>query len=437
MDEFLKKANDYGRSLVNVRIVEGKERFSVNWFALNRHARFLLSLFRCDFMRSYGYMDDLGNEKGSFWRNSKSFRQCGLYLLPNQSSVRVSQPASGQPFRISSNMKRCGSRTCPSCGLVLSASDCEELGRAFVQWRGGDDKNGLNKERQIVMTTFTFSHTKGDSLAKLMTLSSKLRNNFNSNKKVKQIRKDFGFVAYHYNVETPWGDNGFHVHSHYAEFSTLYLNARQAFQYQQALLPIYQKVCKNQGVSANSHALRVQICKGSTPDYVNKQAMELTLGNFTKDGEGHSHLKTPNQILLESMVDYWRIKKAGGFDAVSPEEVFRWAELSRVWVEWKEIMTGKVFSQWDKKQAKQIFPFIIDESAGGDEAKMEKELARGLSVLDILDGFGVLRLSDDDKFRLCSFGYDDDIVGLQNWLLSRGFEFAVCSEEKEENKWSV
>jgi hypothetical protein len=57
--------------------------------------------------------------------------------------------------------------------------------------------------------------------------------------------------------------------------------------------------------------------------------------------------------------------------------------------------------------------------------------------LDILDGFGVLRLSDDDKFRLCSFGYDDDIVGLQNWLLSRGFEFAVCSEEKEENKWSV
>jgi hypothetical protein len=431
MDDFLQKANDYGRKLVNVRIVEGKERFSANWFALNRHARFLLSLFRRDFMRSYGFLDENGVEKGSSWRNSKSFRQCGLYLLPGQTSIRVTQPASGQPYRISKNLKRCGSRTCPSCGLVLSASDCDELGKAFVEWRKGEESNGLNKSRQIVMTTLTFSHKRNDKLSDLMTISSKIRNNFNSNKKVKAIREEFGMMAYHYNVETPYGDNGFHVHCHYSEFSSLYLTARQAFQYEKALLPIYQTVCKNQHVEANSHAVRVQICKGGTPEYVNKQAMELTLGNFTKDGEGHSHLKTPNQILLESMVLYFKIKQAGGFDAVPPEEVFYWASLSRVWVEWKEVMTGKVFSTWDKKNAKKLFPFIIDESDGGDDAKMEKELSRGLAVLDVINGPALLGLSDDDKYSLCSFGYDDDVNGLRSWLGSRGFDFRDCFDSPE------
>jgi Replication protein len=110
-----------------------------------------------------------------------------------------------------SKVKTCGSVwACPVCASKVAEQRRQELTAAMVKHcRAGG---------YAYLVTFTFPHTRSQSLAELMEPFTKARQSFQNSRKWKAVMEQAGKVGVVNSLEVTYGSNGWHPHLHMLVF---------------------------------------------------------------------------------------------------------------------------------------------------------------------------------------------------------------------------
>jgi len=224
---------------------------------------------------------------------------------------------------------QCGSVwSCPICSAKISALKCEQITQGFKNWQEIGRKDG--KKYSQVMVSFTIPHYANQSIYDLRTDFMKSRRAMKGQQDLlrnptffpwKKICEEFGICGVLSGIETTWGYNGWHPHSHDILFLDRKLTKDELLEIQTRLVTAWIYACKrskvkmslNQETAMYSRSIRVSNAP-TAEEYISK------FGAI--DYEKHKDILTPGWGAAQELTKS-HIKKSRGEGGFTPWDFLR------------------------------------------------------------------------------------------------------------------
>jgi len=218
-------------------------------------------------------------------------RVCKCGKVPTASKVKVNRHKDSSKAHYS-GLQTCGSVwVCPVCASKTSEKRRLELSNGTDQW--------IKMGGEILLVTFTFPHSKGDSLKELLTKQALAFKYFKGRSAyTKHIRSEYEIKGTIKSLETTHSDaNGWHPHVHELWF------VKRGFSIVKLRKQVYAawaRACEDAGLGRPSIANGVDIKSGDfAANYVAKWGLDYEIAKaHIKKGKSKIS-KTPFQLLDE------------------------------------------------------------------------------------------------------------------------------------------
>jgi hypothetical protein len=218
-------------------------------------------------------------------------RVCKCGKVPTASKVKVNRHKDSSKAHYS-GLQTCGSVwVCPVCASKTSEKRRLELSNGTDQW--------VKMGGEILLVTFTFPHSKGDSLKELLTKQALAFKYFKGRSAyTKHIRSEYEIKGTIKSLETTHSDaNGWHPHVHELWF------VKRGFSIVKLRKQVYAawaRACEDAGLGRPSIANGVDIKSGDfAANYVAKWGLDYEIAKaHIKKGKSKIS-KTPFQLLDE------------------------------------------------------------------------------------------------------------------------------------------
>lgn len=271
-----------------------------------------------------GHAQSLLTEYDVKGRNGRRHRTIGCHICRVDKDKPVSGiHVPGQNAGFFGNLQKCGNvHACPVCGAKISE-------RRRIELQTGLD-NLVTKGHSYAMGTFTLQHRAGESAATVRErVTDAFRKIFAGNPG-KRLRERFGILGFVKNIETPYGENGWHVHPHVIfVFETSFHGLNEAFvsQFEAYMGRRWRGAVQKMGGYADTdHGFKMVWNALDIAGYVTKMNddSEWTLAHEMSKGavkRGRNGSRTPTQLLIDS--------------------AYGDTEAGRLWVEYVRAFAGK------------------------------------------------------------------------------------------------
>lgn len=263
-------------------------------------------------------------------------RVCWCHRIINTGGghVGVFRSDTGTSARFS-GVSTCGSVwQCPICAAKITEARRKELDLAVTAWvkHGGI----------VNLLTLTFPHEFDMPLAALLERFAKALQRFKSCKKYKRIMPDAGRAGSIRSLETTWGENGWHPHTHDLVFMARELTITEV----DTLKSEWARLCLKCGLGDNSklsdmlaHGLDIQDGRYAA-EYIAKFGHDAAWGASAEMTKPHSKLG--------------KVGEFGGADHYTPFQLLAWAETGdakagALFREFAVAFQGKRMLSWSPK----------------------------------------------------------------------------------------
>lgn len=226
-------------------------------------------------------------------------------LLPNERLARchrhVNEPGASTAVYIGKSGRsffggliQCGNPwACPLCAFKISQTRRDEVQKGIDA--------ALAYGAGVTLTTLTFRHGIEMPLSESLEKFAKALRRLKSGRAYKQFRNDFGIRGDVRALETTYGKNGWHPHTHAVTFTRKPLRGHELTRMRRRLFVLWYQACKKEKLPLPTyrHGVDVRPAKYAA-DYVAKWgfAAELTRSHLKR---GHNAGRTPWQLLMDSM----------------------------------------------------------------------------------------------------------------------------------------
>ena len=306
----------------------------------------------------------------------------------------------------------CGSVwTCPICAAKISERRRVELSKAIE-----------SRKFEVVMVTFTFSHTRQDKLPVSLNILKKSYARVVSGKRWDKFKRANNFVGSVRALEVTHGANGWHPHLHVLFFvqGKIDREAVRSFFWERW----HHELENNNAVALESHGVDVQLSDSQIADYVSKwghEPIKETLDKF-KRGEGwgvaHEIAKQPAKLSrgdkgrspLQLLADYMNGDKQAG----------------ALWVEYVRAFRGQRQLVWSDK-FREKFLKLGAEKSDEEIAKASEQDAVLLYSLT-LDQWRIV-LGNDARGELLEVAHSGNVQEVERFLYRLG-----ATKEQIENR---
>lgn len=184
---------------------------------------------------------------------------------------------------------------CPICAFKISQSRAEEVQKGIDAALAYGDG--------VTLVTLTFRHGIEMPLKESLEKFSKALRRLKSGRAYKQFRNDFGIRGDVRALETTYGKNGWHPHTHTITFTRRPLRGHALTRMRRRLFALWYQACQKEKLPLPTyrHGVDVRPAKYAA-EYVAKWgfAAELTRSHLKR---GHNAGRTPWQLLMDSAAD--------------------------------------------------------------------------------------------------------------------------------------
>lgn len=291
-----------------------------------------------------------------------------------------------------SGVVTCGSLwACPVCSLKIASKRRDEVREAIYRAK--------KEDLEVYMMTFTFRHTREDSLEHEFECFGKAKTRFWQDRKVKEEYQK-NFVGKISSTEITWFyTHGWHLHVHVIMFGKKGLDIDEL---QSFFAEKWVYFLGKSGLDGTlARALTFQDAN-AVKDYLTKMSCEMTLSNVTKKGrKGHY---APFQLL-----DVWRHSTG------ERKELF-----AGLWLEYIKATSGhrRRALVWSDGLKDRYGIRQIEDDDIADDANDEYSV-----LLVVKSGDWKRLLSHDDIAIVRSFARFNDLVSLRSFLDYRGVRY--------------
>lgn len=259
---------------------------------------------------------------------------CHRKIRTRGESVGVYRTCDGSSSRLS-EISTCGSVWhCPVCAAKITEARRKELDLAVTAWvkHGGI----------VNLLTLTFPHEWDMPLSELLEKFAKALQRFKSCKAYKRIMPDAGRAGSIRSLETTWGENGWHPHTHDLVFMARELTMTEV----DTLKSEWARLCLKCGLGDNSkrsdmlaHGLDIQDGRYAA-EYIAKFGHDAAWGASAEMTKPHSKLG--------------KVGEFGGADHYTPFQLLAWAEggddrAAALFREFATAFEGKRMLSWSPK----------------------------------------------------------------------------------------
>jgi hypothetical protein len=259
---------------------------------------------------------------------------CHRSIRNKGETVWVYRSEAGQGARYS-GVATCGSVWhCPICAAKVTEARRRELDLAVTAWV---KHGGL-----VNLLTLTFPHEWDMTLPDLLARFGKAMQSFKNCKKYKRIMADAGRAGSIRSLETTWGENGWHPHTHDLVFLTRELTTEET----DTLKSEWARICIKNGLGDRSklsdmlaHGLDIQDGRYAA-EYIAKFGHDSAFGVSGEMTKPHSKLG--------------KVGEFGGADHYTPFQLLAWAEqgdqrAAALFREFAAAFEGKRMLSWSPK----------------------------------------------------------------------------------------
>ena len=275
----------------------------------------------------------------------------------------------------------CGSVfACPICSEKISQVRAEEIKESFKIWQQiGKDEN---KNHTQLMITFTIPHYNDQSLDDLRNAFMLTRRNFKQQEKLKKkanfdpyriLKEKYGIKGSISGIETTWGYNGWHPHSHdilfldrelsFEEFNELKAYLTSAWLY--ACKRSKVKMTKKQEAYMLKHSIDIRraataeeyIAKFGLIDY-EKHKNILNPGWGAANEITKAHIKNAIQSGSNHFTPWDMLRIIDQF----PNDIDIYKKFGKLFSEYVRAFQGKRQLFWSKGFSKKLNIYILSDS---------------------------------------------------------------------------
>lgn len=201
------------------------------------------------------------------------FRIQNCIRVPNSSAVQLYHHAAYQSASYG-GLQTCGSsHVCSYCGAKIGERRAQEINIAATNW--------LEKQRSVLMATFTLRHNSTESLEQLLIMLNKAYRRMRSGVAWQRVEKRMHLVGSITSREFTYGAYGWHPHLHALLFLD-YVPCRQDVIDLQIWLRRRWGAALNQigGSASWDHGVQVQMSEdASAAEYVSKAGRAWSIGD--------------------------------------------------------------------------------------------------------------------------------------------------------------
>jgi hypothetical protein len=259
---------------------------------------------------------------------------CHRSIRNKGETVWIYRTEAGQGARYS-GVSTCGSVWhCPICAAKVTEARRRELDLAVTAW--------VKYGGMVNLLTLTFPHEWDMTLPDLLTRFGKAMQSFKNCKKYKRIMADAGRAGSIRSLETTWGENGWHPHTHDLVFLVRELTTFEV----DTLKSEWARLCIKAGLGDNSklsdmlnHGLDIQDGRYAA-EYIAKFGHDSAWGASAEMTKPHSKLG--------------KVGEFGGADHYTPFQLLAWAEsgdqrAGALFREFAAAFEGKRMLSWSPK----------------------------------------------------------------------------------------
>ena len=178
----------------------------------------------------------------------------------------------------------CGSVwECPVCASKITEARRKELKQAVKLWE--------EKGNSVLLQTLTIPHYKRETCQEVTDGLTDATRRFYNRRSFKQIAQNMGLEGRIKTLETTYGENGWHSHTHTLFFIQGKITEREIENFKKALLSQWQAACFSAGLPVpNEHGLDL-VAGNKAAAYVSKWGLEeeMTKGHL-KEGKKDGHV---------------------------------------------------------------------------------------------------------------------------------------------------
>lgn len=198
-------------------------------------------------------------------------KQCLRVIAPNKEGAEVRLRGIEKKKASYGNLIVCASIwACPICASRITEERRKEIERAVTLWK--------HKGYKVVMLTYTFSHTREQSLKDVLATLKSARRRFKSGRKWQYIKSEFGIFGTVGAIEVTWGANGWHPHSHELLFIKQPQDSLWEGLFEGMLQQYWLDVLAIEGASGiNNIALKLSVSDEFLADYIAKFGREPSI----------------------------------------------------------------------------------------------------------------------------------------------------------------
>lgn len=261
---------------------------------------------------------------------------CHRHIRTRGDSVGVFRSDEGQGARFSS-VATCGSVWhCPICAGKITEARRKELSLALTGWVS---HGGLAN-----LMTLTFPHERSMPLGELLAKFAKALQSFKNSKAYKAIMTDAGRAGSIRSLETTWGENGWHPHTHDLVFLTRELTTTEV----DTLKSKWVHACVKAGLCDGSDAKRGDMMNHGL-DWADGRYAAEYIAKF-----GHDAAWGASAEMTKPHSKVGKVGEFGGADHYTPFQLLAWAhggdeKAAALFREFAAAFEGKRMLSWSPK----------------------------------------------------------------------------------------
>jgi hypothetical protein len=167
-------------------------------------------------------------------------------------------------------VNRCGDVwCCPVCTTQVNEGRRNEILKAVTQHIG--------EGKKLLLITFTHSHSKKDPLKEKMAAMSKALTTMKGHRKFREFKQAAGYLGQIKRLETTYGDNGWHPHTHELCFIDSELSQGEVNAIRKNLFDLWFQMCKKFGLGLPNfkHGVDVKYVDGTNFEPIAKYIAKM------------------------------------------------------------------------------------------------------------------------------------------------------------------
>lgn len=262
---------------------------------------------------------------------AQQFRVCWCSRSLMGDHVGVYRTAAGTSSRFS-GINTCGSVWhCPVCSAKITEARRKELDKALTGW--------VKKGGKVQLMTLTFPHEADQALDPLMVKFAKALQSFKNCRAYKRVMTGAGRAGSIRSLETTWGSNGWHPHTHDLVFLERDLTLAEV----DTLKSEWARICLKAGLGEQSKLSDMLL-----------HGLDMADGRFAAEyiaKFGHDAQWGAAAELTKPHSKVGKVGEFGGDDHYTPFQLLAWAaggdeKAGALFREFGEVFHGKRMLSW-------------------------------------------------------------------------------------------